>query len=111
MINVVKFNERVEIVERVIDLLKHNKINQNQKEQVYNIVMNINNKTDKQKDRFTKFYNLQSLQEKHYTLSEIAKQYGCSISAINYSIISIRAALFRVSEDEILILQKIAKNN
>lgn len=111
MINVVKFNERVEIVERVIDLLKHNKINQNQKEQVYNIVMNINNKTDKQKDRFTKFYNLQPLQEKHYTLSEIAKQYGCSISAINYSIISIRAALFRVSEDEILILQKIAKNN
>lgn len=106
-----KFNERVEIVERVIDLLKHNKINQNQKEQVYNIVMNINNKTDKQKDRFTKFYNLQPLQEKHYTLSEIAKQYGCSISAINYSIISIRAALFRVSEDEILILQKIAKNN
>lgn len=106
-----KFNERVEIVEKILDLLKHNKINRNQKEQIYNIVMNINNKTDKQKDRFTKFYNLQSLQEKHYTLSEIAKQYGCTISAIKYSIISVRAALFRVSEDEILILQKIAKNN
>lgn len=106
-----KFNERVEIVEKVLALLKSKKLNKKEKNQIYKIVMKINNKTDKQKDRFTKFYDLQPLQKKHYTLSEIAKQYGCTISAINYSIISIRSALFRVSEDEILILKKIVETN
>lgn len=111
VINIMKFNERVEIVEKVLALLKSKKLNKKEKNQIYKIVMKINNKTDKQKDRFTKFYDLQPLQKKHYTLSEIAKQYGCTISAINYSIISIRSALFRVSEDEILILKKIVETN
>lgn len=102
------FKEKAVIVEKVIDLLKHNKLNQDDKETMYKIVMSISNKTDKQKDRFTKFYNLQPSQKEHYTLSAIAQQYSCSISAINCSIIAIRAALIRLPENEIMVLKKIA---
>ena len=49
-------------VYKLIDFLKTNKLNANQKQAIYNIITGLENNTEKQKTRFIMFYNLKPSQ-------------------------------------------------
>lgn len=77
------------------------------KEKIYTIVMNLNSKTDKQKDRFIRFFGLKPKNFKRETLNEIAMSYKCTPSAIRSSIISVKITLYLIPEDKFEILNNI----
>ena len=62
--------------------------------------MNVNKKTVKPKDRFKPNQNRENL-------TSIAKSYGCTPSAVKNSIISLRIGLYRIPEDQFMILKEI----
>lgn len=96
-----------EIVYRLIDFLKANKLNDMQKKTVYNIIMSLENKTEKQKIRFVMYYNLDTSQTKKNSLSSIGEYFKCSASAIRFSIVAVRGALIRLNDDRIIALKEV----
>lgn len=89
--------------------MKQNNISDFHKEKIYNMVKNLNKKTQQQKERFIRYYGLKPKEFKKETLSTIAKESHCNISAVRISVVTIRRALFNVSEDNFLILKEIYK--
>lgn len=77
------------------------------KEQIYNVIMKIEIKTKKQKDRFIRFYGLKPTEFKRETLKTIAKSYKCTPEAVKISIMSLKIYLHRISEDDFEILETI----
>ena len=68
---------------------------------LYDLVINLENKTEIQKNRFLLYYNLDSTQnEKEYNFSTLAKECGCSSPAVRFSISRIRNGLVNLKEKE-----------
>lgn len=84
-------------------------ISNEDKQKVYDAIINMRSKTDKQKDRFTRYMGLKPKEFKKETYKEIAESYGCSISAIRSSIYSTQAGLYRIQDDGYAVLEKIYK--
>lgn len=103
---IIKLEEKRNIVMKLLKCLKMNLLNDDEKEIVYNIVMNLKGKTEKQKTRFNMYYSLGPNSKEHNPISKIANFYDCSESAIRDSIRTISFALYRISEDNILLLKK-----
>lgn len=89
---------------------KYDILNSN-KEQIYHIVLKLPKKTDLQKERFIRYYGLQPTEFKRETLSAISREQHCNPSAVRNSIISIRIAMFRISDEEFSILEDIYKKH
>lgn len=94
-------------VYKLIEFLKNNKLNANQKQAIYNIITSLENNTEKQKTRFIMYYSLKPSQTEKYTLASIGRCFGCSASAIKFSIISVRRALISLKDERSLVLKKI----
>ena len=101
------FEAKREIVTILLNCLKKDLLNDSEKEIVYNIVMGLKGKTEKQKARFCMYYSLGPNSKEKNTMSKIAKFYQCTDSAVRNSINMITFALCRVSEDKMLLLKKI----
>lgn len=104
---IIKLEERRNIVTQLLNCMKQDLLNDAEKEIVYDIVMNLKGKTQKQKARFNMYYSLGPNAKEHNTMSKIAKFYEVSESAIRGSIYTISYTLFRIPEDKILLLKKI----
>lgn len=87
--------------------MKQYDISNDHKEELYNIVLKLNKKTDLQKERFIRYYGLKPTEFKRETLSAIAREQNCTPNAIQSSVISIRIAMFRISDEDFSILEKI----
>ena len=64
-------DERMNMVYELLELLKANKLNDIQKKQIYEIVNKLPDRTEKQKERFFRFYNLLDGEKKDYRLCVI----------------------------------------
>lgn len=102
-----RFTDKRDIISDLVELMKKIEILNIDKEKIYTIVMNLNSKTDKQKDRFIRFFGLKPNDFKRETLNEIAMSYECTPSAIRSSIISVKITLYRIPEDKFEILNNI----
>jgi hypothetical protein len=87
--------------------MKRYDISNSHKEELYNIVLKLPKKTDLQKERFIRYYGLKPQEFKRETLTSIARDQLCTTNAIRSSIISIRVAMFRISDEDFSILEKI----
>jgi len=101
------FTDKRDIISDLVELIKKTEISNIDKEKIYKIITNLNSKTDKQKDRFVRFFGLKPKSFKKETLSEVALAYGCTPSAIRSSIISVKITLYRIPEDKFEVLNKI----
>ena len=101
------YEEKREVIYKLLSILKDNNLNKSQKRIVYDIVMNLPNKTINQKERFIKLYNLDSNITEQYTLTTLANESNRSANAIRTSVVSIKAALTRISDEDIMKLKKI----
>ena len=66
--NISKFTDRRDLVGWLLDYIKKYNISDRYKEQIYNVVLKLPEKTDLQKERFIRYYGLQptELKKKHY---------------------------------------------
>lgn len=102
-----RFTDKRDIISDLVELMKKTEIPNIDKEKIYAIVMNLSSKTDKQKDRFIRFFGLKPNGLKRETLNEIAMSYKCTPSAIRSSVISVKITLYRIPEDKFEILNNI----
>lgn len=102
-----RFTDKRDIISDLVELMKKTEIPNIDKEKIYAIVMNLSSKTDKQKDRFIRFFGLKPNGFKRETLNEIAMSYKCTPSAIRSSVISVKITLYRIPEDKFEILNNI----
>lgn len=107
MITISNFEERRNTVGGLIELLEKNIISDADKIKIYDVIMSMNKKTDKQKDRFARYFGIKPDNLKRETMANIAKSYGCTASAIRSSVISVRAGLYRIPKENFLILNDI----
>ena len=99
--------ERSDVVYHILELAKNNLLNEVQKQKFYDIVMNLDNRTENQKQRFLLYYNLNVNQEQIYRQCDLARLYDVSPNAIRCSVGRIRNALVNLQDENILILKEI----
>lgn len=99
------FDERKFIVYQLLEVAKANKLNKVQKQELYNIVYNLE-RTEKQKEKFFRFYNLLEGQEQNYRLCDMARFYNCSPGNIKTAIGSIKNSLINLKDEKILLILK-----
>lgn len=97
--------ERRIVIEDYLKLLKLDLMNDADKEFIYNIVKSLPRGTDIQKTRFYMYYRIgPNINEKN-TQIKIAKYYECSKTAVRTSIYTIHKILFRIPEEQMLIMK------
>lgn len=97
------------MVYELLELLKANKLNGIQKKKIYELVKNLGDKTEKQKERFFRFYNLLENENRNYRLCDMAKYYNCSTTNIRHLIGRIRNGLINTTEENIAIIEDILR--
>lgn len=102
-----KFDEQRDMVYELLELLKDNKLNNSQKRKIYEIVKGFKGRTEKQKERFFRFYNLIEGENKNYRLCDLALLYNCTPSCIRTAIGRIRYNLIYADEESIAIMKDI----
>lgn len=105
--NIIKFTGKRDLVGWLLDYMKQYDILNTYKEQIYYLVLKLPKKTDLQKERFIKYYGLKPTKLKRETLSAIAREQRCTPNAVRESVVSIRIEMFRISDEDFSILEKI----
>ena len=95
------------IVHTLLDFAKRNILDFKQKDNFFKVVMSLKEKTQKQKERFIMFYNLDKNNNEEYTLSKLAKYNNCTSSAVKFSITSVASKLANLKDDRKYILVQI----
>lgn len=101
-------NAKRDIITRVLELAKNNQLSLKYKCMLFDMIKN-SNRTEKQKERFIKFYNLDITKDQNYTLTTLAKEYGCKSSAIRFSLFSVITYTLLNNDENIKVLQAIWK--
>lgn len=88
-----KFVDKCLIVDNLLELAKKEKLNQEQKNKIVNIIDNLENITETERERFIMYYGFD--RKGCRRLIDIAKIYGCTSSSIRGSVFSARNKLLR----------------
>lgn len=91
-------DEKSLTIDTLLELAKKSKLNNNQKNKIVQIVENMDNVTETQRERFIMYYGLNTNGLDFKNMKKIAKIYKCTISAIRISIVSVRNKLVRLNE-------------
>lgn len=91
--------DKSSIIASLLELTKESKLNNNQKKKIINIVENMNFATETQKERFMMYYGLSENGIKSRNFTEIAKMYGCTVSAVRFSVVTVKNKLSRLNEE------------
>lgn len=102
-----EFDKRSNVVYELLELLKANKLNNVQKKQIYELVKSLDNRTENQKEKFFRFYNLLEGENINYRLCDMARYYHCSSSNIRFLVNRIRNSLINTTEENIAAIQNI----
>lgn len=100
------FEEKSDIVYKILEIAKKDQLNSSQKEIIYNIVHNLKDATDLQIERMILFYNLK-IDERKYRICDLARRYKCTSNAIKFSIARTKNRLIHIPDKEMLILKNI----
>lgn len=96
-----------DMVYELLELLKSNKLNNVQRKRIYELVKKMDNRTENQKEKFLRFYNLLEGEKQNYRFCDMAKYYHCSPGNIRYSVNRIRHSLVNSTDETIAIIQNI----
>lgn len=105
-----KFEYKRNVIDAVFELLESCSLTKEQAKRFIEVVKGTY-KTDLQKERFIKIYNLEFEYEGKPKYSTIAKEYNCSSSAIRSSVIGVHGALYRSTDENIDIVKEILKEH
>lgn len=94
-----KFEDKSIIIDKFIELAKKSKLNSEQKKRIVQLIENLNETTETQKERFILYYGLNEYGPDAKNLNKIAKIYGCTASAVRGSVISVKNKLSKLNEE------------
>lgn len=100
------FEERRDIVYKILEIAKRELLNSSQKEKLYNIVYNLKGSTDLQIERLILYYNLKD-GEKKYRLCDLGRKYNCTGNAVKFSLARTKNRLIHIPDEDMLILKNI----
>lgn len=103
------FKEKQYVRDKLILFLEKKTLNDIQKQNLFNIIMNMENTTIMQKERFILYYGLDQKEEKVHSISKIAKLQSCSESNIRQTINKVKSKIPRLTDEEIDIIREIIK--
>lgn len=104
-----EIDKNSDMVYELLELLKANKLNDIQKSKIYELVKSLTNRTEKQKERFFRFYNLLDGENQNYRLCDMARYYNCTPGCIRSAIARIRNSLINTSEENMAIIEDILR--
>lgn len=102
-----EIDKNSDMVYELLELLKANKLNDIQKSKIKELVKSLSNRTEMQKERFFRFYNLIEGENKNYRLCDMARYYNCTPGCVRVSINRIRNSLINTNEENITIMKNI----
>lgn len=91
--------------------LKKGWVTDEEKQSLYELVVNLEERTMFQKERFILLYNLKQEQNEKYNYTSLGRMQGCSCSAIKYSIGRIKNALANLDEERKKVFLDIVNRN
>lgn len=100
------FEERRDIVYKILEIGKQGFLNSSQKQTIYKIISRLEDSTTNQIERLALYYNLKD-GEKEYRLCDIGKIYNCSANAIRFSIARAKNRLIHTKDEDIVLLKNI----
>ncbi len=104
-----EIDKNSDMVYELLELLKDNKLDDIQKNKVYELVKSLSNRTDNQKERFFRFYNLLEGENHNYRLCDMERYYNCSSGSIRFSVNRIRNGLINTNKENMAIIENILK--
>lgn len=99
-----------DVVYQILELAKNNLLDEIQKQKLRAIVLNLDNRTDNQKQRFLLYYNLKKNQQNTYGLTDVSRLHNVTPNAIRCSIGRIRNALVNLQDEKILAIKEILED-
>lgn len=108
VIHIKNIEYRINVVNKVLKYLKLDILNDEQKQIIYDIVVNIN-RSDLQKRRFYMVYNIGPNLKENNTYKKVASFYDCSIGAIRSSVMAVVVRLYHLPDEKFSILENILK--
>ena len=100
------FEERRDIVYKILVIAKKELLNPIQKNKIYNIVCNLKNSTHLQIERLVLYYNLKDGEEK-YRLCDLGRKYNCTGNAVKFSIARTKNRLIHIPDEDMLVIKNI----
>lgn len=94
-----KKEDKCETVTSLLNFAKNSKLNINQKKKILNLIQNLEDATDKQKNRFISYYGLDNNSSNLKNFTQIAQESCCTPSAVRCSVVSIRLKLKRLGNE------------
>ena len=104
-------NQKLNEVDLFYIRLKKGWVSDEKKKSLYQLVMNLENRTECQKERFILLYGLKPEQKEKYNYTSLGREKGCAGSAIRYSISRIKSDLINLQDERKLIFLDIIKDN
>lgn len=98
-------NEKQHIRDKLITFLEKKTLNDTQKYQLFELIMNIEDATPMQKERFILYYGLDK--EKIHSASKLAKLQHCTQSNIRQAINKIKSKIIRLPDEKIDIIREV----
>lgn len=106
----IDYSQRQIIRDNFMILLENDKITDEQKQLVLEIIINMKNVFFKQKERFIMYYGLDLKKEKIHSFTKIAKIQNCSNSCIRQGVWTVRRKILSLPTKEIKILEKMVES-
>lgn len=103
------FREKQHIRDKFITFLEEQTLNNAQKEKIFEIIMNMENATLMQKERFILYYGLDKNKEKIHNASKISKLENCCQSNIRQAINKIKSKIPQLSDEKIELIRKLIR--
>lgn len=100
------FEERRDIVYKILAIAKKELLSNTQKDKIYNIVYNLKNATNLQIERLILYYNLKE-GERKYRLCDLGRKYNCTSNAIKFSLSRTKNRLIHIPDEDMFILKNI----
>ncbi|MCI8548387.1 MAG: hypothetical protein HFJ38_05810 [Bacilli bacterium] len=101
------FREKQHVIDKLIIALDNRILNDVQKKQLFEFIMNIENATLIQKERFILYYGLQENNNEIYNIAQIAQLHNCTKSNIRQAVNRIKSKITHLSNEKIEILRQI----
>lgn len=101
--------EKQHIRNKLMYLLEKDILTDYKKQKILEIVINMKDATDMQKERFVLYYGLDKKQKRIHNASKIAELQNCTSSNIRQSINNIKLKIVRLPDEQIETIRKIIK--
>lgn len=105
------YNNKLNEVDLFYIRLKKGWVSDNEKQKLYELVINLEERTKSQKERFILFYNLKKEQSEKYNYTSLGKKESCASSAIRYSVVRIKHTLANLEGERKKEFLDIVKSN